>query len=289
MSDSRGRRFLKALKKYIERSNAPTVARLDQMHREMRAFPTMGHVQSVVKDEFAKVQTIKGEDGKSITLEDVRPLLESWAARAEADADRRAQERIDRAVLAAETRYAALLADLRKDMALELTGLAKDAEGALRGQIEAMAGRAAKDAALTMDDIRPHMEAEAARNALDLERHAQEKVERGISAGIDLAVAKLRQPEDGASIEDFDVALNDRDLTVSMTIGGRVVSKTIRIPTAHDAGVYKSGNAYEQGAIVTFSGSAFIATRSAAPTEKPEASSAWRLLVKRGRDGKDAE
>jgi len=41
---------------------------------------------------------------------------------------------------------------------------------------------------------------------------------------------------------------------------------------------------------VTFAGSLFIAQRTTTSTERPEdGSDAFRLAVKRGRDGKDAE
>lgn len=244
MSENRGRRFLRALMKYIERSNAPTAARLDQLQREMRAYPTMGHVQAVVKEEFAKVQILKGEDGKSVTLQDVMPLLESWMAKCEIEAERRAQAKVDAALLVLQERMA---------------------------QIP------------TQDSIDSRFDAHLARFEIDMDRRNQEIIAR--------AVASLRQPEDGkdgASIEDFDLSVDGRIVTVTMRIGGRIVSKQVKIAAAHDAGVYKAGQAYDEGAIVTFGGSAFIAGRDAEGSEKPEASSAWRLLVKRGRDGKDA-
>lgn len=111
-----------------------------------------------------------------------------------------------------------------------------------------------------------------------------------VQASIELAVAKLQSAFAAsvvATIDDFELAMEDRTLTISMSIGGRMVSKSVHVPLPYDAGVYKSGQAYDKGAMVTFSGSAFIASRDASSTEKPEASSAWRLLVKRGRDGKD--
>jgi hypothetical protein len=51
-------------------------------------------------------------------------------------------------------------------------------------------------------------------------------------------------------------------------------------------GVYVAGKAYGRGAVVTFAGSAWHCETdtAAAPSE---AGGAWRLMVKRGRDGRD--
>jgi len=51
-------------------------------------------------------------------------------------------------------------------------------------------------------------------------------------------------------------------------------------------GVHDAGRAYDPGAIVTHSGSAWCCT--AATTATPGASAdGWQLMVKRGRDGRD--
>jgi hypothetical protein len=54
-------------------------------------------------------------------------------------------------------------------------------------------------------------------------------------------------------------------------------------------GVFEQGRSYAKGAIVSHDGSAWVATR-AYPEAKPGAgpNSGWRLIVKRGRDGRDA-
>jgi hypothetical protein len=59
-------------------------------------------------------------------------------------------------------------------------------------------------------------------------------------------------------------------------------------PQFSDAGVFQEGKAYRQGEGVTFGGSYFLAQRDV-PLGKPGESADWRLIVKRGRDGKDAE
>lgn len=131
-------------------------------------------------------------------------------------------------------------------------------------------------------------EAAMARWELDFERRAQAVFER--------AIDRMPAPRDGVdgsdgeSIEDVDIALNERDLTITIKIGERIVSKTVRLPMPIERGVFQSGKVYEKCDIVTFAGSQFIATRDTSGKEKPEdTSGAWRLIVKRGRDGKDAE
>ena len=59
-----------------------------------------------------------------------------------------------------------------------------------------------------------------------------------------------------------------------------------RRPFLNEAGTWEAGKAYGTGMVVTDHGSAWVCK---APTcQRPGESDAWRLLVKRGRDGKDA-
>ena len=48
--------------------------------------------------------------------------------------------------------------------------------------------------------------------------------------------------------------------------------------------VYRAGETYKRGEVVTWGGSLFLAMADTA--EKPETTQAWRLVVKHGRDGK---
>ena len=50
-----------------------------------------------------------------------------------------------------------------------------------------------------------------------------------------------------------------------------------------DRGVWKDGEEYQKGDVVTFGGSVFFAQKATA--DKPTTSDAWRMSVKRGRDG----
>ncbi len=60
-----------------------------------------------------------------------------------------------------------------------------------------------------------------------------------------------------------------------------------RRPFLNEAGVWEQGKAYGAGMVVSDHGSAWVCK---APTcQRPGESDQWRLLVKRGRDGKDAK
>jgi hypothetical protein len=58
-------------------------------------------------------------------------------------------------------------------------------------------------------------------------------------------------------------------------------------PSLHDAGVYEAGTAYSRGAAVSHSGSYWVA--KADTTLRPGESTDWRLIVKKGSNGKDAD
>jgi len=67
---------------------------------------------------------------------------------------------------------------------------------------------------------------------------------------------------------------------------GRQLVRTIKSNVVLDRGVWRDGE-YQAGDGVTLGGSFWIAQR--VTTDKPETSDAWRLAVKRGRDGKDGK
>lgn len=93
--------------------------------------------------------------------------------------------------------------------------------------------------------------------------------------------------KDGFGLEDFSAEF-DGERTVTLKFDGRGVTKShqVTLPIPLDRGVWRQGQ-YEKGDCVTYNGSLFIAQSTT--DEQPEASKAWRLATKRGRDGKDGK
>jgi len=54
------------------------------------------------------------------------------------------------------------------------------------------------------------------------------------------------------------------------------------------AGIWQRASDYERGSVITHAGSAFVAIRKTQSTDKPGESDAWQMMVKAGKDGKDA-
>lgn len=74
--------------------------------------------------------------------------------------------------------------------------------------------------------------------------------------------------------------------SVAKTSGAADV-REIRLPVVIHRGVFREGIDYRSGDATTWDGSLWIAQRDT--QDKPGTSDAWRLSVKRGRDGKDAK
>lgn len=118
-----------------------------------------------------------------------------------------------------------------------------------------------------------------------------------IREAADKLVANLPKPKDGQDgrdgfgLEDFQMALGADGRTVSFTFtrGELVIERAVRIPAVIYRGVFKDGDTYTRGDLVTWGGSVFHC-EAESTAEKPETGSAdWKLAVKRGRDGKDAK
>ncbi len=77
-----------------------------------------------------------------------------------------------------------------------------------------------------------------------------------------------------------------RVISVSLTLsGGQKAATVVRIPAMVYRGVWREGE-HEPGDVATWSGCAWHCQEKT--TDKPGTSSAWKLMVKSGRDGKDA-
>lgn len=91
----------------------------------------------------------------------------------------------------------------------------------------------------------------------------------------------VQQYVDGM-LKAASVTPRDGGRTLIWSLGG--VEHEMRTAIVLDRGVWRAG-VYQKGDGVTLGGSFFIAQEDT--SEKPEAGNAWRLAVKRGRDGRD--
>ena len=98
--------------------------------------------------------------------------------------------------------------------------------------------------------------------------------------------------QDGFSLDDYDEWFEDggRTLVRRFDLGENYKEFRHQTQLPLDRGVFKSDRdePYQAGDVVTWGGSAWIAQTET--KTKPDASdSGWRLMTKRGRDGKDAK
>lgn len=87
---------------------------------------------------------------------------------------------------------------------------------------------------------------------------------------------------DGFSFEDMTFIWREGKSYARFERGD--VVREMPIPGIYDAGAYRSGAEYTKGDGVSYSGCFWIAQEDTA--EKPGTGKAWRLAVKKGRDGK---
>jgi hypothetical protein len=96
-----------------------------------------------------------------------------------------------------------------------------------------------------------------------------------------------RDGVDGMSVEDLAVNLEADGRTMTLAFqrnGVAVKTASVKVPWLMDRGVYREGTAYDRGDVVSWDGSAWACQEET--TARPGSTgSAWRLCVKRGRDG----
>jgi integrin beta 3 len=245
-----GERIVGTVRSFVTRSLAPLEARLAAL--EARPAPEKG--------EDGK----DGVDGKSVTLEEVQKALSPLVAEWTDDHLKIYQRSSDEAFKAALKEYFAKLPTPQN-------------------------GKDGRDGtSVTLEDVQTFLDASYAKWALEADRRMSDLIQR--------AIERIPIPKDGKDGEDgadgFDLRhfsvtqVDERSFVLRFKDLRREVAEKITLPVPIPRAIWKDGETYRKGDIVTWGGSAFI-KQTDEPGGKPEESTHWRLFVKRGRDGKD--
>ncbi|MBI8355350.1 hypothetical protein JEY77_27810 [Pseudomonas aeruginosa] len=215
---------------------------------------TVDDVAPLIRQEVAKAmsEVPPAKDGESVTVDDVRPVLAELVSKAVAD--------------------------------LPQPQPGKDADmDALRSHLDGLVKSLELPKAPSIEEVSAAFERRFSDLSLSWERQARDT--------FDKAADRMPIPKDGRDalpLECFDLALGEdgRTVTVKMQAGDIVVEKSVRIASVIDRGVFSAEKYYEQGDGTTYGGCYWIAQKDA-PIGVPGGSDDWRLAVKKGRDGKD--
>lgn len=272
------------MREHVETVLTPLLQRLDQLEKALADLPVPKDgkdgqdgksiavsdveplIDQLVTASIAVLPPAKdgkdGTDGKSVTLDDVRPLISSALAEMPKPKD--------------GTDGKSITVD-------DVLPIVRDWFDSIPRPTNGQDGVDGKS--VTMDDVRALHESLFATWQLDWERRAMDLNQRCLD--------RFEKPKDGKDGTDglgFDDMTVDYDGRRSFTIrwvrGEQVKEKTFKVPALIEAGVWLHGKSYEQGDGVTCGGSYWIALKDT--IERPgDNNSDWRLAVKKGRDGKD--
>jgi hypothetical protein len=245
-------------------------------------------------DESAIIEKVMSQivipkDGKSVTVDDVAPLIDEIVTKrvAEIPSPKDGRDGVDGKDVDIEY--------VRSQIENAVAAIPKPENGkdadpqVIREMVLAEVAKIPTPTdgkSVTIDDVTPVLEVAVSRWAVDFERRAHDVLQT--------AVERLPKPKDGEKgdpgndgfgIDEF-VQRGDRTVVAIYKRGDETIEQEFKFPAVIDRGVFKSGSDYEQGDGVTYGGSFWIAQKD--NSDIPGNSDAWRLAVKRGRDGKDA-
>lgn len=240
-------------------------------------------IKQMVADAVAEIPAPEpGKDGKSVTLENVAPMIREEAAKAAAYLP---APKDGESVTAEDVRP--MLNELVTEAvkALPVPEAGKDADmDAIKRHVEQMVKGIEPAPAPTVDEVAAAFERRFSDLALSWERQARDT--------FDKAADRMPTPKDGRDalpLDSFDLTLGEdgRTVTVKMQAGETVIEKSVKIAAVVDRGVFsKEHDDYERGDGTTYGGCYWIAQKDA-PEGVPGGSADWRMAVKKGRDGKD--
>lgn len=228
-------------------------------------------LQATLEESISELR--QPEDGKSVSMEDVRPVIDAAIQQIRIEAD----EAIAVPLKMAEA--------AREELLKALGGLRQPEDGK----------------SMTVEQLMPVVE-EAVKKAVEVLPAPKDGVglagafiDRNGELNLTLTNGEMKSlgrvdGKDGApglGFDDLTVEYDgERTIKLKMERGEMVKESSIVLPVNIDRGIYSESKQYEAGDSVTWAGSYWIAQR--ATSLKPDsADSGWRLAVKRGRDGKD--
>ncbi|MNX59156.1 hypothetical protein D3C86_900130 [compost metagenome] len=254
--------FGKAMGALVKEATAPLLDRIGQLEKQLATIvvPSAADAAALVDVEAlsksAAALVPKAEDGKSVTLDDVRPLVEELVSKAVA-------------ALPAPEKGKDADMDVLKSHIGELVKAVQPAAPLPVPSVEEIAGTFER----RFSDL-----------TLSWERQARDTFEK--------AADRMPKPKDGRdalNLEDFDLTLADdgRTVTVKMQAGETVIEKSVKIAAVIDRETFKHEGIYEKGDGVSYGGSFWIAKCDAPKGVPGSGETDWRCAVKKGRDGKD--
>jgi hypothetical protein len=159
-------------------------------------------------------------------------------------------------------------------------------------------GRDGKDGkSLTVEDIAPLLDGMIAKAMLDLERRAQDILQRAVDRlpppkdGRDgMAGKDGKDGQDGVGFDDMFVEDDGQgNITLQYVRGDIVKGFRVRLPCIIDRGVYREETTYQKMDAVSYGGSLWLAQTDKPAGRPMDGSKDWRLAVKKGRDGRDGK
>ncbi|MFA7523409.1 MAG: hypothetical protein WCY71_10850 [Halothiobacillaceae bacterium] len=248
------------------------------------------------------------EDGKSVTLDDVRPVLGAAIEESKAALDaatKQAQEAAQKAMDAAanlrqpEDGKSFTLEDAKPiiDKAVEL--ICEDAEKAISEAVKAIP--VPKDGvngtSVTVDDVRPLIEAEIDKAVKQIPvpkdgiGMAGAMIDRDGNLIITMTNGETKElgrvvGKDGLSLESFEMTYDaeDHEVVLKAVAAGRI--QEVRYPAGgiQGKGYWRDGNKAKAGEAWTSDGSLWIARKDTS-TKPSTSNDAWFLAARAGRNG----
>lgn len=212
------------------------------------------------------------EDGKSVTLADVQPVIDAAIERIEKAAGT-AAAKAEEAVARVDTAVAGLRqpADGRSVTVEDICPLITDAVKTIRDEALDRVELAVKALPAPKDGIG------VAGAMIDRDGCLQITLSNGEVKALGVVVGK-----DGADLSEASFAYDGER---TLTIEGKGGAVTKRLPIPLDKGYWRDGMSAEKGDIVTHDGNAWIALQDTRERPAHAAKGLWRVFARRGRDG----
>lgn len=213
------------------------------------------------------------EDGKSISMEDMRPVIDSAIQQIRKEADEAIAEPLK-------------MAEAARDELLKAVGELRQPEDGKSVTPEQLLPAIQEAVQRAVSDIPAPKDGVGLAGAF-IDRQGELNLTLTNGEVKKLGRVDGKDGEPGLGFDDLAVEHDgERTIKLKMQRGEMVKEMSFVLPVNIDRGIYSESKQYEAGDSVTWAGSYWIAQRST--TTKPDApDSGWRLAVKRGRDGKD--